>query len=86
MERDFIRQRTKAAMDRLRAEGKIRSKLESIPPEVMESVVRMYGGEGLSMREVAKRSGGVSVYMVRRILGGNGYRPGPYTCRGASAR
>ncbi|GGP20288.1 resolvase [Thermocladium modestius] len=78
MERDFIRQRTKAAMDRLRAEGKIRSKLESIPPEVMESVVRMYG-EGLSMREVAKRSG-VSVYMVRRILGGNGYRPGPYTC------
>lgn len=78
MERDFIRQRTKAAMDRLRAEGRLRSKRETIPPSTINAIIKMYG-EGLSMREVAKRNG-VSVYMVRRILGDNGYRPSPYTC------
>ncbi|MCG2864120.1 MAG: recombinase family protein [Vulcanisaeta sp.] len=77
MEREFIRQRTKVAMERLRREGKLVSKVESLPADVINEIVRLYN-EGLSQRAVADRLG-VSLYVVRRVLSKYGLR-GAYTC------
>ncbi|WP_238375028.1 recombinase family protein [Vulcanisaeta thermophila] len=77
MEREFIRQRTKAAMERLRASGKLRSLADELPRETVEEILRMYQG-GLSQRAIAERLG-LSLYLVRRVLGSNGFR-GLLTC------
>ncbi|GAB6946983.1 recombinase family protein [Vulcanisaeta sp. JCM 16161] len=77
MEREFIRQRTKAAMERLRAEGKIVSKVDLMPSDVVREVLRLYS-EGLSQRAISTKLG-ISLYAVRRILSRHGYR-GNYTC------
>ncbi|MFB6470775.1 MAG: recombinase family protein [Vulcanisaeta sp. AZ3] len=77
MEREFIRQRTKAAMDRLRASGRIRSKADSLPESIINDVVKLYS-EGLSQRAIAERLG-LSTYVVRRILSERGFRS-IYTC------
>lgn len=72
MEREFIRQRTKAAMERLRATGKVRSVVDDMPKDVIEEVLRLYQ-EGLSQRAIAEKMG-LSLYVVRRILSSNGFR------------
>ncbi|BDR93366.1 recombinase family protein [Vulcanisaeta souniana] len=77
MEREFIRQRTKAAMERLRTEGKVVSKVDLMPRDVIEEVLKLYT-EGLSQRAISTKLG-ISLYAVRRILGKHGYR-GSYTC------
>ena len=77
MEREFIRQRTKAAMERLRREGKIGSRVDSMPIELINEVVKLYS-DGLSQRAIASKLG-ISLYAVRRILSKYGYR-GNYTC------
>ncbi|GAB6944122.1 recombinase family protein [Vulcanisaeta sp. JCM 14467] len=77
MEREFIRQRTRAAMERLRAEGKVVSKVDLMPNDLVQEVLKLYG-EGLSQRAIAVKLG-ISLYAVRRILGKHGFRGG-YTC------
>nr|KJR71466.1 MAG: resolvase [Vulcanisaeta sp. AZ3] len=77
MEREFIRQRTKTAMARLRALGKIKSRADSLPESVANEIVKLYR-EGLSQRAIAERLG-LSVYMVKRVLSMKGFRP-IYTC------
>lgn len=78
MEREFIRQRTKTALERARAEGKIWNVAER-HPELLEAVVSMYKS-GASLGEVA-RTFGLSTYEVRRLLSQAGvYRPSPHTC------
>jgi len=77
MEREFIRQRTRVAMERLRREGRLGSRVDSLPADVINEIVKLYG-EGLSQRAVAERLG-VSLYMVRRVLSKYGFR-GVYTC------
>jgi len=78
MEREFIRQRTKAALERARAAGKIRNVVESYP-ELVEAVAEYYKRSG-SLRGTG-RAFGLSEYAVRRVLEAAGvYKPGPYTC------
>jgi len=78
MEREFIRQRTKAALERLKKEGKISNIVERYP-ELVEAVAEYYRQTG-SLRGTG-RAFGLSEYAVRRILEAAGlYRPGPYTC------
>lgn len=78
MEREFIRQRTKVALERARAVGKIWNVAEK-RGDIAQAVVDMYLS-GASLRETA-RAFGLSLYEVRRILSAAGvYRPGPYTC------
>lgn len=79
MEREFIRQRTRAALERAKAAGRITNVAERIPPEIAAEVVRLRR-EGASLREIGKRFG-LSTYEVRRILSAAGaYRPSAYTC------
>nr|KJR71516.1 MAG: resolvase [Vulcanisaeta sp. AZ3] len=77
MERELIRQRTKTAMERLRASGKIKSKVDSLPENIINDVIKLYSG-GLSQRVIAERLG-LSTYVVKRILGARGFRS-IYTC------
>jgi DNA invertase Pin-like site-specific DNA recombinase len=78
MEREFIRQRTRTALERARAVGKIWNVAEK-KSDIAQAVVEMYKS-GASLRETA-RAFGLSLYEVRRILSAAGaYRPGPYTC------
>jgi len=78
MEREFIRQRTKAALERARAAGKVNNVAER-HPELVEAVAEYYRQSG-SLRETA-RAFGLSLYEVRRLLAAVGlYRPTPYTC------
>jgi len=78
MEREFIRQRTKTALERLRREGKI-SNIAERDPELVQAVAEYYLQTG-SLRGTG-RAFGLSEYAVRRILVAAGvYRPGPYTC------
>lgn len=56
MEREFIRQRTKAAMERLRTEGKVVSKVDLMPRDVIEEVLKLYT-EGLSQRAISTKLG-----------------------------
>jgi DNA invertase Pin-like site-specific DNA recombinase len=77
MEREFIRQRTRAAMERLRAEGKITSKVDLMPKDIINEVLRLYS-DGLSQRAISSKLG-ISLYAVRRILSKYGYR-GDHTC------
>jgi len=70
MEREFIRQRTKAAMERISP----RSRAEALPREVRERILDL-ASRGWSLRAIAKEVG-LSMYLIRRILG-----PGdPGTC------
>ncbi len=71
MERELIRQRTKAAMERLRTQGKIRSIVDQIPKEKALEILELRK-MGLGYREIARRTG-LSVYAVRRILASLGY-------------
>jgi len=78
MEREFIRQRTRAAMERLKREGKI-SNIAERDPYLVEAVAEYYRQTG-SIRGTG-RAFGLSEYAVRRILEAAGlYRPKPYTC------
>jgi DNA invertase Pin-like site-specific DNA recombinase len=79
MEREFIRQRTKAALERAKAAGKIRNIAEE-RPELVAKAVELYRA-GASLREIGKALGGLSTYEVRRLLSAAGeYRPSEYTC------
>jgi len=78
MEREFIRQRTKTALERARLQGKVWNVAEK-RRDLTQAVVEMYLS-GASLRETA-RAFGLSLYEVRRILSNAGvYRPSPYTC------
>jgi DNA invertase Pin-like site-specific DNA recombinase len=79
MEREFTRQRTKAALERARAAGKLWNVAERVGEGVARRAAEMYLS-GASLREVA-RAFGMSLYEVRRVLSAAGaYRPGEYTC------
>lgn len=78
MEREFIRQRTRAALERARAEGRIWSVADR-RRELAEEAARMYS-QGASLGEIS-RALGLSTYEVRRLLASLGlYRPTPETC------
>jgi len=78
MEREFIRQRTKAALERLKKEGKITNVVERYP-ELVEEVAEYYRQSG-SLRETA-RAFDLSEYAVRRLLVAAGvYKPPRGTC------
>ncbi|ACB39813.1 recombinase family protein [Pyrobaculum neutrophilum] len=78
MEREFIRQRTKTALERARARGRIWNVAER-RGDIAKAVVDMYTS-GASLRETA-RAFGLSLYEVRRILSEAGvYRPTAYSC------
>ncbi|MEM1597349.1 MAG: recombinase family protein [Pyrobaculum sp.] len=78
MEREFIRQRTKAALERARSAGKIWNVAER-NPDLARRVAEYYKASG-SLRETA-RAFGLSLYEVRRLLSAAGlYRPTPQTC------
>jgi len=78
MEREFIRQRTKAALERLKKEGKITNVVERYP-ELVEEVAEYYRQSG-SLRETA-RAFELSEYAVRRLLVAAGaYKPPRGTC------
>jgi len=78
MEREFIRQRTKTALERLRREGKI-SNIAERYPELVQAVAEYYRQTG-SLRGTG-RAFGLSEYAVRRILVAAGvYRPPKGTC------
>ncbi|MEM0479362.1 MAG: recombinase family protein, partial [Pyrobaculum sp.] len=78
MEREFIRQRTKVAMERARAKGVINNVAER-HSELIPAVVEMYTS-GHSLGEIS-RTLGLSMYEVRRLLSHAGvYRPTPTTC------
>nr|KJR71458.1 MAG: resolvase [Vulcanisaeta sp. AZ3] len=77
MEREFIRQRTKTAMARLRAMGEIKSKADSLPDVTVNVILKLYK-EGWSYRAIAKKLG-LSTYVVRRVLSEKGFRS-KYTC------
>ncbi len=79
MEREFIRQRTKAALERAKASGKISNVAERLPSDVIAKIVEMRAN-GASLREIGKTFG-LSTYEVRRVLASAGvYRPTEYTC------
>ncbi|MEL9990791.1 MAG: recombinase family protein [Thermoproteus sp.] len=79
MEREFIRQRTKAALERAKAAGRIKNVAERLPPDVVEKIVQMRAA-GASLREIG-RAFGLSTYEVRRVLSAAGaYRPTDHTC------
>ncbi|CCC82440.1 recombinase family protein [Thermoproteus tenax] len=79
MEREFIRQRTKAALVRAKAAGKITNVAERVSPEIAMKIVEMRRA-GASLREIG-RAFGLSTYEVRRILSAAGeYRPDETTC------
>jgi len=78
MEREFIRQRTKAALERLKKEGKISNVAERYP-ELVDAVAEYYRQSG-SLRETA-RAFELSEYAVRRLLVAAGvYKPPRGTC------
>ncbi len=78
MEREFIRQRTKTAMARVKAEGKITNASER-NRDIANDIVEYYKKSG-SIRETAKRFG-LSVYSVLRILTDKGvYKPAHGVC------
>nr|KJR72512.1 MAG: resolvase [Vulcanisaeta sp. AZ3] len=77
MEREFIRQRTKTAMERLRTSGKIKSKADSLPEDIINEVIKLYN-EGASLRAIAQKLG-LTLYTVNRVLSMRGFRP-IYTC------
>ncbi len=79
MEREFIRQRTRAALERARREGRVSNVADRIGPEVAAAIVEEWRRGG-SLRSIA-RSGGLSLYEVRRVLAKyGGYRPSGQTC------
>ncbi|MEM1663399.1 MAG: recombinase family protein, partial [Pyrobaculum sp.] len=78
MEREFIRQRTKTAMERARARGAIYNVAER-RVDLLHTVAEMYK-TGHSLGEIS-RALGLSMYEVRRLLSHAGvYRPTPTTC------
>ena len=78
MEREFTRQRTRAAMERLRAEGKVRSSVDDLPEDVVREIIEARArGEGL--RSIARRLG-LSLYAGRRVVYSRSSRPDPKTC------
>ncbi|MFN3805232.1 MAG: recombinase family protein [Pyrobaculum sp.] len=78
MEREFIRQRTKAAMERLKRDGRIKNVAEA-RPELVSKAVEMYN-QGATLGEIA-RSLGVSKYAVLRFLSEAGvYKPRGGVC------
>ncbi|MEM0467907.1 MAG: recombinase family protein [Pyrobaculum sp.] len=78
LEREFIRQRTKTALERAKSQGKIKSILDE-KPDLIPKAVEMYKN-GHSLSEIAKELK-ISVYAVRRLLSAGGiYRPTPETC------
>ncbi|MEM1927029.1 MAG: recombinase family protein, partial [Pyrobaculum sp.] len=78
MEREFIRQRTKTAMERARARGAIYNVAER-RVDLLHTVAEMYRS-GHSLGEIS-RALGLSMYEVRRLLSHAGvYRPTPTTC------
>ena len=79
MERELIRARARAAVERARQQGKIRNVAEKAPETVKRRVVEMYR-RGASLRQIVKATG-LTSYAVRRILSEAGlYRPTPLTC------
>lgn len=65
MEREFIRQRTKSAMERLKSAGAITNVVER-KADIVPLVVEMYKS-GKSLGEIARELG-LSTYAVRRML------------------
>ncbi|MFN3805176.1 MAG: recombinase family protein [Pyrobaculum sp.] len=88
MEREFIRQRTKAARERLRAEGKLQNNLDRAlkrDPQVVEKAAALYR-QGATLGEIA-RALGLSKYGVKKALAKAGlYRPTPHTCPNCFSR
>lgn len=79
MEREFIRQRTKVAMERARVVGKIKNVVEKLSEEDKERIVEMWKN-GMTIGEIA-RALGLSTYAVRRVLSSEKlYRPSEDTC------
>ncbi|MFN7105496.1 MAG: recombinase family protein [Pyrobaculum sp.] len=82
MEREFIRQRTRAARERLKAEGKLQNDLDRAlkrDPQVVEKAAALYR-QGATLGEIAKTLG-LSKYGVKKALAKAGlYRPTPHTC------
>lgn len=79
MEREFIRQRTKAALERAKRAGKITNVAERLPSNVVYKIVEMREN-GASLRDIGKTFG-LSTYEVRRVLASAGvYRPTEHTC------
>jgi DNA invertase Pin-like site-specific DNA recombinase len=66
MERDFTRQRTRIAMERLRAGGRLRTIVEDLPEETIDRILDLHG-EGRSLRAIARETG-LSLYVIRRVL------------------
>ncbi len=78
LEREFIRQRTKVALERARREGRLWNVSER-RPELSAKAAEMYK-RGASLGEIS-RALGLSSYEVRRLLSTAGlYRPSGYTC------
>ena len=79
MEREFIRQRVRAALERARREGRVSNVAERLPPEARRAIAEEWRS-GTPLREVARRWG-LSLYEVRRVLAAEaGYRPSRITC------
>jgi len=79
MELEFIRQRTRAALERAKREGKVKNVLDKLGDEAAEAVVETYRRTG-SLYATAKETG-LSLYAVRRILAAKGlYALPPRTC------
>jgi len=79
MEREFIRQRVRAAMERARREGRLSNVLDRLPEEAKRAIAEEWAS-GTPLREVARRWG-LSLYEVRRVLATYAnYRPSKYTC------
>ena len=85
MEREFIRQRVRAALERARREGRISNVLDRVPQDARQLIVEEWRS-GVPLREIA-RKWGLSLYEVRRVLAAEaGYRPSRTTCPRCFAR
>ena len=79
MEREFIRQRTRAALERARREGRVSNIADRLGPEAGMAIVEEWR-RGASLRAIG-RAWGLSLYEVRRVLARyGGYRPTGQTC------
>ncbi|RUM30187.1 MAG: recombinase family protein [Aquifex sp.] len=84
MEREFIRMRTRAALQKAKQEGKIRSIVDEIDENVKMMIIQDRLS-GMSLRKIAQKYG-ISLYAVRRILTEKGLSDNHYSCPRCFAR